>query len=242
MQELKSKFDAWFLNDSSDQKRGLPAPAVEKPYANDAELIKLPIDYSKIDNIFLIDAMSNRKTHRKFSGDELSLTELSFILWATQGVRDSKRPQFRMVPSGGARHPFETYLVILNVAELKPGLYRYLPVEHCLYCVELDQKVMKKLQQVIPSANPVAPGLASSAVTFIWTAIPYRTEWRYTGMGTKLIAQDAGHLCQNLYLAVEAINSGTCAVDAYFQKEADHLLGLEGQDEFTVYMAVVGKI
>lgn len=38
-----------------------------------------------------------------------------------------------------------------------------------------------------------------AAVTFIWTAIPYRMEWRYGIAAHKVIAPDAGHVCQNLY-------------------------------------------
>jgi SagB-type dehydrogenase family enzyme len=84
--------------------------------------------------------------------------------------------------------------------------------------------------------------LKRSAVVFLWTAIPYRTEWRYTIVAPKLIAQESGHICQNLYLACEAIGAGTCAVGAYDQKKMDELLGVDGEDEFTIYVAPVGKV
>ena len=80
-----------------------------------------------------------------------------------------------------------------------------------------------------------------SAVTFVWTAIPYRTEWRYVLNAPKLIAQDSGHLCQNLYLAVEAINAGTCGIGAYIQEEMDKIIGVDGENELVVYLAPVGK-
>jgi SagB-type dehydrogenase family enzyme len=81
-----------------------------------------------------------------------------------------------------------------------------------------------------------------SAVTFIWTAVPYRTEWRYGSVAPKFIAQDSGHVCQNLYLACEAIGAGTCAVSAYSQHGMDEYLGVDGATEFTVYCAPVGKV
>jgi len=80
------------------------------------------------------------------------------------------------------------------------------------------------------------------AATFIWTAIPYRTEWRYTFISHKMIAQDAGHLCQNLYLACEAIGAGTCGIGAYNQAKLDALLGVDGKEEFAIYAAPVGKL
>ena len=53
---------------------------------------------------------------------------------------------------------------------------------------------------------------------------------------------DAGHICQNLYLAAESIGAGTCAVGAYDQGGLDTLFELDGEDEYLVYLAPVGKI
>jgi SagB-type dehydrogenase family enzyme len=53
---------------------------------------------------------------------------------------------------------------------------------------------------------------------------------------------DAGHVCQNLYLAVEALGLGTCAIGAYDQAAMDTLLELDGEDEYVIYLAPVGKV
>jgi len=60
--------------------------------------------------------------------------------------------------------------------------------------------------------------MSSAAVVFVWSAIPYRMEWRYGLAAHKVILLDAGHVCQNLYLACEAISAGTCTVAAYDQE------------------------
>ena len=140
------------------------------------------------------------------------------------------------MPSGGARHPFETYLGIDRVGTLVPGLYRYLPLEHKLLLVEAGAEVLARIDA---GTNHQKRG---AAVVFVWTAVPYRTEWRYGFLSAKLIALDAGHLCQNLYLAATAIGAGTCALDAYDQLKIDAAIGVDGTDEFTVYCAPVGKI
>jgi nitroreductase len=57
-----------------------------------------------------------------------------------------------------------------------------------------------------------------------------------------LIAIDAGHICENLYLAVETIRAGTCAIGAYDQTRIDKLLGIDGVEEFTFYIAPVGRV
>lgn len=66
-------------------------------------------------------------------------------------------------------------------------------------------------------------------------------EWRYDRAAHKVIALDAGHVCQNLYLACESLGLGTCAIAAYDQEACDRLLGVDGDDEFTLYLAPVGR-
>ena len=58
----------------------------------------------------------------------------------------------------------------------------------------------------------------------------------------KYCALDAGHVCENLYLAAEAIQAGTCGIAAYLQENMDAFIGVVGTDEFTVYIAPVGKV
>lgn len=83
--------------------------------------------------------------------------------------------------------------------------------------------------------------VGQSAVVFVWSCVPYRAEWRYHLRSHKAMLLDAGHICQNLYLACEAIGAGTCAVAAYGQRAIDELIGLDGQDEFVVYLSPVGR-
>ena len=81
-----------------------------------------------------------------------------------------------------------------------------------------------------------------STVTFIWTTIPARMEWGYGMASYKVMAIDAGHVRQNLYLVCEAIGAGTCAITSYYQEFADRVLRLDGDEEFTIYIAPVGTV
>jgi SagB-type dehydrogenase family enzyme len=229
----------------TDQKKGLPAPPPQKPYAENAVLVDLvPPDALTVGRMPLIEAIRKRRSRRQFTGQSLTLEELSFLLWATQGV-SKVIPQdggkvirtLRTSPSGGARHPFETYLLVNRIDTLAPGLYRYLPMDHKLCFLRADPELV---EQVNDASN--GQYVRDSAVVFIWTAIPYRTEWRYSFLSPKIIAQDSGHLCQNLYLASESIGAGTCALGAYDQAKIDPILGVDGENEFTIYMAPVGRI
>jgi len=226
----------------TDQKKGLPQPPAQKPYPGDAKLVNLvaPGDLA-LGTMPLVEAINRRRSRRHYTREPLSLEELSFLLWATQGVKEMTgdgRLTRRTVPSGGSRHPFETYLSVHRVAGLEEGLYRYLALEHKLCVLSLGDGYAERACEACLGQESVK----ESAVTFIWTAIPYRTEWRYHLVSHKVIALDAGHVCQNLYLACESIGCGTCAIAAYGQKKMDAFVGVDGKDEFVIYCAPVGKV
>lgn len=252
------KADLWeeWQKQGTDQRKGVKAPQSQKAYSQDSILIDLvaPEDLT-VGQIPLIQAIRQRRSRREYTQAALSLEELSFLLWATQGVDQEATRNFRewlagavgipineiptlmrTVPSGGACHPFESYLLVNRVTRLEPGLYRYLSIENKLLFLYGGLQLEEKIAGKLPSM------FQRSAVVFLWTAIPYRSEWRYTIVAPKMIAQESGHICQNLYLACEAIGAGTCAVGAYSQKQMDDLLGVDGEEEFTIYVAPVGKI
>ena len=224
------------------QSRGLGPPPLQKPLPPGA--VKIPLvpagTWTSIPGIDLGTAIARRKSRRKYTGEALSFEELSFLLWATQGLRASVRggAVFRTVPSAGNRHPLETYVIAFRVSGLEKGVYRYLPLDHAL----IETGHPGDLEERLIAATFGQVFCATSAATFVWTVIPERTEWRYAEASAKVIALDAGHVCQNLYLACEAVGAGTCAVGAYDQELMDALLGLDGEDEFTLYLAPVGKV
>jgi SagB-type dehydrogenase family enzyme len=226
----------------TDQSRGVPPPPVEKPFPPDAARIDLPArsEWTTIGDIDITEAIARRESQRRFRPDVLTLEELAFLLWATQGIRQVVRPgvALRTVPSAGARHALETYLLVQNVDGLAPGIYRYLPVEHQLLLVSTPENLAEK----IVTATLGQRFIAAAPVVFVWTTIPHRMEWRYSIAAHRVIAMDAGHVCQNLYLAVSAIGAGTCAVAAYHQQLMDELVGADGEEEYVIYMAPVGKI
>lgn len=237
---LKANFDAWG-DFESDQRREIAYPALENPVMNEENVIELPqVDDQTYAGTDLTKALIERKSIRKYSNETLSLKELSYLLYTTHGVKKVIRDgmaTLRTVPSGGARHPFETYLAVFNVEGLKPGIYHYLGLSHKIEFLYDVEDLSEKLGEASFGQTFVGNG----NVAFIWSAVPYRSEWRYHISAHKTLLLDAGHLCQNLYLACEAINCGTVAIAAYDQQLMDDLFKLDGDNEFTVYLAPVGK-
>lgn len=224
------------------QSRHEPAPPVQKPSPPDAARIRLPdgaAALARLGRMPIGEAITRRESVRNYTAAPFTLEELSALLWATQGVRRVLSPTtaLRTVPSAGARHAFETYVLANRIEGISSGLYRYLPFDNELAQLAVDEQIGRKAAAACLGQAFVA----SAAVTFFWTAIPARMEWRYDLAAHKVVAIDAGHVCQNLYLVCTGLGGGTCAIAAYDQDACDRLLGVDGDEEFTVYIAAAGK-
>jgi len=223
----------------SDQREGLSQPPLELPNDRGGATIALPepstIDVGTYD---LREAIEGRRSVRVYSPEALTLDELSWLLWTTQGVQTA-RPgaTLRTVPSAGARHAFETYVLVNRVEGLEQGLYWFMASEHKLRVIDLEPG----LDDRVTAASLKQAIVKNSAATFIWVAVPYRMNWRYDERGYRYMHLDAGHVCQNLYLASEAVGCGVCAIGAYDDDGVNALLGIDGSEQFVIYMATVGK-
>jgi len=227
----------------SDQRKGIPAPPLQKRSDVKAEkIVALPAptrDVVAVRDLFSV--IERRQSRRRYTSDPLSSAELSFLLWATQGVHvanTEKNYSRRTVPSAGSRHPYETYLHVARVDGVKSGLYRYLPLTHELLL--LDQR--PSLREELYVLTDREDWAADAPVFFLWSCVPYRGEWRYYTMSHKSMLLDAGHIGQNLYLAAEAMGCGACTLGGYWQEGADRFCGVDGEDEYVVYLAAVGRV
>ena len=242
---MRSHFDS-MGGEESDQSRGIPQPLLENRPPENAVVTALP-DPAETKLVLngIRECILKRKSRRKYTRKPLSIEEVSFLLWASQGVKkivpaytNTGRATLRTVPSAGARHPFETYLAVNEVTGLNPGIYRYSALNHTLIFLYSPEGLGIKLTEA--SVGQSFVGIAPAV--FIWTCKPYLGEWRYMGESHKVMLIDAGHVCQNLYLAAEALGLGTVGIGAYSQKLIDKLLNLDGEDEFAVYYAPVGAV
>lgn len=225
---------------ASAQSQGEPQPPLELPIPAGAKVIPLPKPQEvKLPAPDLAALIEKRRTLRQYKQVPLTLEELSFFLWASQGVeRVSRRPvTLRTVPSAGARHAFETYLLVNLVDGITPGFYRYAAIDHALVEVSLDPEWNPRLTHACLDQNQVA----TSAVTFFWVAVLERMYWRYSERSYRYLHLDAGHVCQNLYLAAEAADCGVCAIAAFDDELLNDALGVDGETQFAIYVASLGK-
>jgi len=226
--------------ETSPQQLGTPLPSLELPLEEGSDVFDLLSSKNcPIDKIDLLQLVEKRESLRKYLKKPLTLEELSLLLWGTQGVKSLTEKQLskRTVPSAGSRHPFETYLLVNNVTGLSPGLYRYLALSHKLARLPGREDINQTLTEACLKQQHVK----TSAVTFIWIAVPQRTVWRYSQRAYRYIFLDVGHVCQNLYLLAEAIDCGVCAIAAFDDDLANQAIGLDDDGLFVIYLASLGK-
>ena len=132
------KSSCWKTIDFSttDQSRGIKPPPAEKPCNPEDRRIDLikPGDWQSIHKVSVEAAIAQRKSIRSYTKDTIKLEELSFLLWATQGLRGkgSAVRNYRTVPSAGCRHALETYIAVFRAEGIPKAIYRYLPMSHQL--------------------------------------------------------------------------------------------------------------
>lgn len=178
-----------------------------------------------------------RRSFRDYSTIPLPVSELSSLLWATQGVTEKAfAPWYRTAPSAGALHPIDTYLVVNRVGGLEPGIY-FLHVAD--FSLEMKKKGDFSLR--IAQAALDQDMAYAAAVVFVWVAVIRRSRQKYHQRAYRYIYLDCGHIGQNLYLAATAMNLGCCGIAAFFDDEVNDLVGVDGQEETAIYLATVGK-
>ncbi len=228
-------------NYQTDQELKRPQPPLAKSPMTDKS-IPLALDFEKlpIDNDFL-HVINSRRSHRVYTEEKMSLRELSYLLWCSQGVKEVRGKSYatlRTVPGGGARHPFEVYMSIQNVEGLDNGFYHYLPMKHH---IELLQK-KEDLKDFITESLEGQKWAEKANVVFYYSFVCYRAEWRYGIHAHRMCMADAGHVTENVYLAATSIGLGGCAIGAVDGLYCDRQLGLDGEEEFIFYAMPVGTI
>jgi SagB-type dehydrogenase family enzyme len=189
-----------------------------------------------------LEVLRARKTHREFSGRTLPLGALANLLhytWGTTGVLDT--PNFgpllhRSSPSGGARHPAEAYVAVLDVEGVAPGLYHYDHVAHAL--ARLRRGPMRKavLRQTLGQAHV---GNAN-AVVFMTAVFP-RSMFKYRSpRAYRIVSLETGHLAQTFCLVATWLGLAPFTTAALADSAIERAIGIDGVEESVLYVAGVG--
>ena len=129
-------------------------------------------------------------------------------------------------PSGGGLHPTEAYLVVQHVEGLAPGLYHYHATAHALEPLPAPELPLREfLMRAVAQQHWFAD--AHAAVVLVPRFD--RTFWKYRRhmKGYRVVALEAGHLSQTLYLAATEAGLGAFITAAINEKPLEAALGLD---------------
>ncbi|WP_051713364.1 SagB/ThcOx family dehydrogenase [Actinoalloteichus caeruleus] len=241
--------NAIYTGDSVEQRRadarwvretGGTPPAIFKHYPG-APRVYLPRDVRRMTDDFG-DVLLRRRTHRVFTGAEVSMRDLSSVLHYTfaptqlYDAGDLGTLMLRTSPCGGARHELEGYVAVLDVEGVPPGLYHYDGESHALELVDADFD-RARLHRLTYESEMCTP---SAFVCFV-TAVFERTMYKYrNSRALRVTLLSAGHLGQTFVLTATALGLGAWQSAAFRDDETDASLGVDGFEEGTVYMFGAG--
>ena len=206
--------------------------------------IKLP-EPSYTGNTSVETALSKRRSIRDYSGENLTLDEVSQLLWAAQGITAPWGG--RTAPSAGALYPLELYVVVGDVEGIDKGAYRYRPEEH-----ELEKVKEGDIRAELADAAGGQACIRDAAIDIVFTAVYERTTGKYktpvyeerTGAsylrGIRYVHMEAGHAAQNVYLQAVSLDLGTVVIGAFVDDRVKELVNA-GEQENPLYIMPVGR-
>jgi len=185
----------------------------------------------------LWSTVSARRSCRAYRPDLLTRASLSQLLWASQGItRRVRGHELRAAPSAGALYPVETYAAVHAVEEAEPGVYHYDVRAHALELIRAGD-----FRDEVAQAALFQDFTAAANIVIIWTALFARSKWKYRERAYRYVYLDAGHIAQNVALAAVGLGLGSCPIAAFFDDEANAIVGVDGETESVLYMTAVGR-
>ncbi len=217
--------------------RVLPPPSPYKMYPG-AAVVPLPPIPSP-GGPALEAVIARRRSVREYGERAVTLEELSRLLHYSAGITDRRdpTPAFRAAPSSGALFPIEVYPVLFHVEGVAPGVYHYDVERHRLELVRAGDFRREVFRAALSQEM-----VLGAALVLVLTGVFSRVQWKYTDRSYRYLMLEAGHIGQNVYLAATALSLGACAIGAFFDDDLNSLLGLDGQDEATVYLLALGPM
>ena len=181
-------------------------------------------------------AIATRRSTRSYSGQPMSLDELSRFLFLTSGISSDKFGNARRTaPSSGALYPIEVYPIVHNVDGMERGVYHYAYREHALELVRAEDMRGRVVEQGLGQEF-----LGQCAAVLFVTMILQRMRPKYQDRSYRYGLLEAGHVGENAYLAATEMGLGACGIGAFMDDAMNEMLGVDGVDEAVVYMLAVG--
>lgn len=188
-----------------------------------SEKLKLPEPCYK-GKVSLESVLKERRSIRTFRNKPLTLSEISQLLWAGQGITSARG--LRTAPSAGALYPLELYIVAGKVKDLKSGIYKYLPYGHELLKISDGDK-----REELKKAALQQSSISKAPAVIILSAVYERTTIKYGERGIRYVQQEVGHAAQNILLQAVSLNLKSVIIGAFEDDYVKRLLNMKEREQ-----------
>jgi len=178
-------------------------------------------------------ALSRRRSIRSYKQDPVTLSEISQLLWAAQGITNPDG--LRTAPSAGALYPMELYIIAGNIENLPTGIYKYQTGKHRLEKI-LEGDKRAELRSAALGQSPIQQAPA----TIIIAAVYERVTNKYGERGIRYVHMEAGHIAQNIYLQAEVLDIGAVAIGGFEDNSIKEVVLMQ-PNEKPLYLMPIGK-
>ena len=171
----------------------------------------------------------------------LDITTLAQLLFFSAGViRKSVVPSvgevhYRAAASAGALYPIETYVVCGDIPGLEAGVYHFSPADF-----SLRQLRRGDYRGHLSRAAGGEGDVASTLATLVYSAIFWRSAWKYRARGYRYCFWDNGTIIANLLATASASGLPARIVAGFVDEQVDELVGIDGRQEATFCLATIG--
>src|SRR5262249_47546427 len=132
---------------------------------------------------------------------------------------------FRAAASAGGLYPIEVYVVCGDLPGLAAGVYHFAPAAFALGCLRQGDYRGALAQAAVD------PAVASTPASLVFSAVFWRSAWKFRIRSYRYCFWDNGTIVANLLAAAAATGLPARVLMGFVDAQVNHLLGLDGHRE-----------
>jgi SagB-type dehydrogenase family enzyme len=170
------------------------------------------------------------------------LRQIAYLLYYSAGITKKlvyprQSIYFRAAACAGALYPIEMYLVCADLPGLEAGVYHFSPADFALRRLrEGDHRGF------LIRACGDAPDIQKAPAVLAYTAITWRSSWKYRARSYRYHFWDNGTILANTLAACTALGLPAEVVMVFVDEDLNHLLGIDGAQEKSLALLPVGQL
>jgi SagB-type dehydrogenase family enzyme len=170
-----------------------------------------------------------------------TLAVLAHVLFYSAGITKKKTYPggdvfFRAAACAGALYPIEVYIVCGDLPDLPAGVYHFTPADFGLRRLRAGD-----YRPYLAAATAYEPSVLWAPVIVVYTAISWRSAWKYRARAYRYHFWDCGMILANAMAAATAWRLPHKLILGFQDEMVDRLVGIDGERELSVALLALGQ-